>query len=107
VFCDFLPIYLDFYHNRIICLFFISEPRLYEDILRHPERKAIRSTFVDLVEATSEELDEENSFWGSKIQQLIGEGTAERGWKQEDVELLTGEGDRLVGIARTEMTPEF
>jgi len=73
----------------------------------YPLSEALSSGDVDVVEATSDELDEENTVWGFRIRQLIKEGAKERGWKGDDIELLSGDGDMVVGIARTEMIPDF
>lgn len=40
----------------------------------YPLSEAISSTFVDIVEVTSEEFGDENVVWGLNIQHLIGEG---------------------------------
>lgn len=71
-----------------------------------PLSEAISSTDVDVLEVTSAEL-EEDSVWGLKIRNLIKEGTKERHWKNEGIELFSGKGGRVVGIARTEMARGF
>lgn len=69
--------------------------------------EALTSGDVNVVEATTDELDEENMVWGSKIRQLIQYGAIERGWTKEIVGLLEGDENMVVGIARTEMGPDF
>lgn len=72
----------------------------------YPLSEVISSTDVEVVEADSQELDEENIVWGLKIRRLIEEGARERGWKTDDIELLMGDGDPVIGLARTELMPE-
>ncbi|PVH85267.1 hypothetical protein DL98DRAFT_608008 [Cadophora sp. DSE1049] len=67
--------------------------------------EALSDGGIDVVDADSEELEEENEVWGGKIREYIGELVGMRGWESKDVELLLGEGNRELGVARGEMVP--
>lgn len=58
-----------------------------------------------MVEADSEELDDENTVWDKKIRSFIYELAMERNWEQEDIDLLMGDGNPELGRARSEMFP--
>ncbi|KAI0532845.1 kinase-like domain-containing protein [Xylaria digitata] len=71
----------------------------------YPLSETLTSGDVDVVEAVSEELDEENDEWGLKIRQFIQREVIKRGWDPVHIDLLMGDGDQEVARARVEMIP--
>lgn len=71
----------------------------------YPLSESLASGDVDVVEADSEELDDENTVWGRKIRALIGQEVESRRWDRERIEMLLGDGNQELGLARTEMIP--
>lgn len=71
----------------------------------YPLSEVLSDGGIDVVEADSEELEEENEVWGGKIRQYIKELVEKRGWEKADVEVLLGEGNRELAVARGEMFP--
>lgn len=62
---------------------------------------------IDLVEYESDEHEEQNDHWASKIvRELVPKMAAERGWSPIDIELLTSGGKSVIQKARIEMIPE-
>lgn len=58
---------------------------------------------VDVVETIDDDSEEENSKWSWRILSMAAETARKRGWPEREVELLIGNGDPVVGFARTEM----
>ncbi|KAI0906970.1 kinase-like domain-containing protein [Ustulina deusta] len=71
----------------------------------YPLGEILSSGDIDVVDADSEELDEENWKWGSKIRQFIQREAMKRSWDQSRIDLLMGDGDLELGKARVEMIP--
>jgi hypothetical protein len=70
-----------------------------------PLCEALPGEGIIVVEAQSEELDDENTVWDGKIRRFILELTRERKWEQKDIDLLLGDGDFELGKARSQMFP--
>jgi hypothetical protein len=70
-----------------------------------PLGEALSDGDITVVEAQSEELDDENTVWDGKIRRFILELTRERKWEQKDIELLMGDGDFELGNVKSEMFP--
>ncbi|KAF2967302.1 hypothetical protein GQX73_g6266 [Xylaria multiplex] len=73
----------------------------------YPLSETLTSGDIEVVEATSEELCEENDEWGLRIRQFIQREVVQRGWDPVHIDLLMGDGDREVARARVEMIPEY
>ena len=71
----------------------------------YPLSESLSDGGINVVEASSEELDDENTIWDSKIRCFIREIAMERKWEQKDIDLLIGDGDAELGRARSEMFP--
>ncbi|KAI0546734.1 kinase-like domain-containing protein [Xylaria curta] len=61
---------------------------------------------VNVVEMESEELYNENLTWGGKIRAFVQDEVVRRKWDQSRVDLLMGDGNSELGVARMEMFPE-
>ncbi|KAJ5088840.1 hypothetical protein N7456_012456 [Penicillium angulare] len=71
----------------------------------YPLSETLTDGGIDVVEPNSMELDEENLIWNIKICNLIRRKAKERLWPQNEVDLLMGDGNPELGIARSEMFP--
>lgn len=71
----------------------------------YPLSETLSDGGINVVEADSEELDDENTVWDKKIRCFIYELAMERKWEQEDIDLLMGDGNPELGRARSEMFP--
>lgn len=71
----------------------------------YPLSESLSDTGINVVEGSSEELDNENTIWDRKIRFFIRELAMERKWEQKDIDLLMGGGDSELGRARSEMFP--
>lgn len=71
----------------------------------YPLSETLAGVDVDVVEANSEELDDENTTWNRKIREAIRQEVARRGWEPSRVALLMGDGNLELGRARGEMVP--
>lgn len=71
----------------------------------YPLSETLSGGGIDVVEAVSEELDEENTVWNREIRGLIAREVARRGWEQGEIDLLMGDGNPEVGRAREEDVP--
>ncbi|KAJ8119876.1 hypothetical protein ONZ43_g3272 [Nemania bipapillata] len=71
----------------------------------YPLSETLSGGDVDVVEADSEELDEENTVWGRKIRRFIQDEVVKRKWDQSQISLLMGDGSLTLGEARVEMIP--
>jgi len=60
---------------------------------------------VDVLDVIDDESEEENSKWSNRIVKMAAETARKRGWVEREVEMLIGDGDPIVGYARTEMFP--
>ena len=60
---------------------------------------------LDVLEVIDDESGEEHSRWSRRIVKMAAEMARQRGWAEKDVELLIGDGDPVIGFARTEMSP--
>ncbi|RYC55480.1 hypothetical protein CHU98_g10724 [Xylaria longipes] len=61
---------------------------------------------VDVVDMDSEELYDENLRWGVKIRGFVQDEARRRSWDQNRIDLLMGDGNLELGVARMEMFPE-
>ncbi|KAI1751585.1 kinase-like domain-containing protein [Xylaria castorea] len=61
---------------------------------------------VDVVDMESEELYNENLKWGRKIRDFVQQEAVRRSWDKSRIELLMGDGNSELGVARMEMFPE-
>ncbi len=71
----------------------------------YPLSETLSDGGINVVEADSKELDDENTVWDKKIRSFIYELAMERQWEQEDIDLLMGDGNPELGRARSEMFP--
>ncbi|KFY34903.1 hypothetical protein V494_06376 [Pseudogymnoascus sp. VKM F-4513 (FW-928)] len=71
----------------------------------YPLSETLAGGGIDVVDADSKETDEENTMWGRKIRGLIREEVGRRGWEEERIGLLMGDGNWELGRAREEMFP--
>jgi Phosphotransferase enzyme family len=71
----------------------------------YPLSESLSDGGINVVEASSEELDNENTIWDRKIRCFIRELAMERKWEQKHIDLLMGDGDYELGRARSEMFP--
>jgi hypothetical protein len=67
------------------------------------ERACCGSVGVDVVETVDDDSEEEISKWSWRILSMEAETARKRCWPEREVELLIGNGDPVVGSARTEM----
>ncbi|KAK3686515.1 hypothetical protein LTR37_019762 [Vermiconidia calcicola] len=66
----------------------------------------LNSDGMEVLEMVDDETEEECMRWSSKISELVEQVTRERGWAEDDIELLTSSGDRTLQSVRVEMMPE-
>lgn len=71
----------------------------------YPVSETLSGGGIDVVEAESEELDDENTLWDRKIRDLIREETVARRWEGNKIDLLLGNGNLELARARVEMSP--
>lgn len=71
----------------------------------YPPSETLLGGGFDVLDADTDELEEENTVWGRRIRGFIREEVASRGWDQAKIDMFRGNGDRELGIARTEMFP--
>lgn len=93
-----------FYSRKLSCNSLSYLPRISNaDSETHAEGRG-----VDLLEMVDEETEEENSVWSLRMLELVAEAARARGWDEEKVELLVGEGtSEELGLARMEMVPDI
>ncbi|KAL7815198.1 hypothetical protein V8C26DRAFT_402695 [Trichoderma gracile] len=60
---------------------------------------------IDVVEAESEELDDENTLWDRKIRDFVREEVIARHWEGGGIDLLLGNGNLELARARVETFP--
>ena len=60
---------------------------------------------VDVLEVDDDESEKENAIWSRKIMHMVGETARNRGWDEKEIALLVGDGNPVLGYARTEMFP--
>lgn len=60
---------------------------------------------VNVLEVNDDELDRENTIWSREIMCKVGEVAKRRVWDMKELALLLGDGDPILGYARTEMFP--
>ncbi|KAK0108274.1 hypothetical protein ONS95_003092 [Cadophora gregata] len=63
----------------------------------YPLSETLSDGGIDVVDANSEELEEENCFWDRKIREYIRELVEGRAWSEGDTALLLGGGDPALG----------
>jgi hypothetical protein len=61
---------------------------------------------VDVVEPDDDDSEEENALWSRTIVRRIEETARQRGCDAKELVLLLGDGDPVLGEARTEMFPD-
>ncbi|KAJ2996792.1 hypothetical protein NUW58_g857 [Xylaria curta] len=71
----------------------------------YPLSELLSGGDIDVVDADSEELDEENTVWGQEIRHYIRHVVTERCWDKTWIDLLMGSGDPELGEVRVEMVP--
>ncbi|KAF2967063.1 hypothetical protein GQX73_g6527 [Xylaria multiplex] len=71
----------------------------------YPLSEILSGGDIDVVDATSEELDEENTVWGRKVRNYISQEVESRAWSRDKIDMLLGNGNLELGKARTEMIP--
>lgn len=57
------------------------------------------------MEFDDDESEEENALWSREIVRRVEETARQRGWNAKELALLLGNGDPVLGRARTEMFP--
>ncbi|KAI0445126.1 kinase-like domain-containing protein [Xylaria telfairii] len=72
----------------------------------YPLSEALSHGDVDVVEMHSEELYNENVTWGRKIRTFVQHEVVRRSWGQSRIDLLMGDGNEELAMARMEMFPE-
>ena len=71
----------------------------------YPLSELIGGVGVDVLEIIDEESEKENSEWSEKILGMVAATARKRGWPENEVTMLVGSGNPIVGYARTEMFP--
>lgn len=71
----------------------------------YPLSETLSDGCINVVEADTEELDDENTRWNWKIRCIIRELAKAMNLNPEDMDLLMGDGDPELGRARCEMFP--
>lgn len=71
----------------------------------YPLSELIGGVGVDVLEIIDEESEKESSEWSEKILGMVAATARTRGWPENEVTMLVGSGDPIVGYARTEMFP--
>ncbi|KAL6874803.1 kinase-like domain-containing protein [Trichoderma novae-zelandiae] len=71
----------------------------------YPVSETLSGGGIDVVDADSEELDEENTLWDRRIRGFIHEEAGARRWKGGKLDLLLGDGNLELARARVEMFP--
>ena len=72
----------------------------------YPLGEMLAGRGVDMLEMVDEETAEENSIWSLRMLELVAEAARGRGWEEAKVEVLVGEGNEELGLARMEMVPD-
>ncbi|KAI0452417.1 kinase-like domain-containing protein [Xylaria acuta] len=72
----------------------------------YPLSEALSWGGVDVVDMESEELYDENLKWGPKIRAFVQQEAVRRSWDQARIDMLMGDGNPELGVARMEMFPE-
>jgi aminoglycoside phosphotransferase (APT) family kinase protein len=72
----------------------------------YPLSELLGGISVDVMEVYDHESEEENALWSRAIVRMVGETARKRGWDAKELALLLGDGDRVLGYARTEMFPD-
>jgi aminoglycoside phosphotransferase (APT) family kinase protein len=72
----------------------------------YPLSEVLAGTGVDVVEMVDDEMVDEAWKWSDRIVALAEEQARARGWEEEKVGLLVGQGNRELQAARMEMLPE-
>jgi hypothetical protein len=60
---------------------------------------------VDVLEVIDDKSEEENSKWSARILRMVAATARKRHWPENEVEMLIGSGDPMVGYTMTEMFP--
>lgn len=71
----------------------------------YPLSELLGGMGVDVVEFDDDESEEENALWNREIVRRVEETARQRGWNAKELALLLGNGDPVLGRARTEMFP--
>ncbi|PTB71143.1 hypothetical protein M440DRAFT_1366194 [Trichoderma longibrachiatum ATCC 18648] len=71
----------------------------------YPVSETLSGGGIDVVEAESEELDDENTLWDRRIRDFIREEAVARHWEGDKLDLLLGNGNLELARARVEMFP--
>lgn len=71
----------------------------------YPLSESLSDGGINVLEASGEELDDENTIWDRKIRCFIRELVMERKCEHKDIDLLMVDGDDELGRARSEMFP--
>lgn len=70
----------------------------------YPLNGLVGGVGVDVLEVIDEE-SEKNSEWNDKILGMVAATARKRGWPENEVAMLAGSGDPIVGYAGTKMSP--
>lgn len=71
----------------------------------YPLSELLGGMGVDVMEVNDDESEEENALWSREIERMVEETARQRGWDTKELALLLGNGDPVLGTARTEMFP--
>ena len=71
----------------------------------YPLGELLGGVGVNVLEMESDEDEIENNKWSEIIVNLAGDIARARGWEEENIALLVGDGDPELGKARIEMVP--
>lgn len=71
----------------------------------YPLSELVGGVGVDVLEVIDGESEKENSVWSARILRMVASTARKRHWPENEVGMLVGSGDPIVGYARTEMFP--
>lgn len=71
----------------------------------YPLSELLGGMGVDVMEPDEHNF-EESVLWSRAIVRMVGETARKREWDAKELALLLGDGDRVLGFARTEMFPD-
>ncbi len=71
----------------------------------YPLSELIGAVGVDVLEVVDEVSEEENNKWNDRILGMVAATARKRGWPENEVAMLAGDGDPFVGYAGTQMYP--
>ncbi|KAF8805341.1 hypothetical protein BYT27DRAFT_7104806, partial [Phlegmacium glaucopus] len=71
----------------------------------YPLSELVGGVGMEVLEVIDGESEKENSMWSARILRMVASTARKRHWPENEVGMLVGSGDPIVGYARTEMFP--